>query len=282
MGKLAHRRLAVVLVTEGPHFGRTPKRPDISIDAVSHVFTTALAPLFIPSRRLVEVLFDLGHVDQIRSASMSFSDPRDDLFPREPRGGSILQVRMTPVELFLLPIVDGDILGVRGEVIPEVFDQPELLGGAEVEDRGRFVAHLSILSAAIGDEMSFVHHAVVGHFVRDGDFFAVTKNLDRSGGRSPIVERPIDLDILPRLVESSNAPGGIGVDLTAGPIWAEDGYLVFDLHGLREHEISFLERLVEETGCQIVELLPSRVYSVDQLTPTRRMMRAGEDNPPPG
>src|SRR4051794_17050836 len=63
------------------------------------------------------------------------------LLPAQPCCRIVLEVRLSPREFFFLPLVDRDSLRGGGDVIPKVFDELELLGQREVENRGNLGRH---------------------------------------------------------------------------------------------------------------------------------------------
>ena len=44
-----------------------------------------------------------------------------------------LQIRFAPFEFLYLPVVDGYVFRLGGNVVPEVFDELDLFGRAKVE-----------------------------------------------------------------------------------------------------------------------------------------------------
>jgi len=61
--------------------------------------------------------------------------PSLDLVPGETRGGVPHEVRLTSVEFGDLPVVDGDRVRGRREVVPEISHVLEFFRRAQVEDR---------------------------------------------------------------------------------------------------------------------------------------------------
>jgi hypothetical protein len=74
-------------------------------------------------------------------AAMSGADSPLDFFPGEAGRWILHEVCFTPVEFFLLPIVDWHGFRRRRKVIPQILHQLELLGWAEVEDGIRVLGH---------------------------------------------------------------------------------------------------------------------------------------------
>jgi hypothetical protein len=66
------------------------------------------------------------------SAAIPASDPPLDLLPGKTRRRVVLEVGLAPGQFLLLPVVDRDRLGIRGQIIPEVLDQLKLFGRTQV------------------------------------------------------------------------------------------------------------------------------------------------------
>jgi hypothetical protein len=79
---------------------------------------------------------------------MTRPDPSLHLIPGEAGRRVRRQVGLPAVQLFSLPIVDGNDVGRGREIVPEVFDELELLRRAQVEDGSFFMIH--VLSSLTG------------------------------------------------------------------------------------------------------------------------------------
>src|SRR5690242_19577026 len=69
------------------------------------------------------------------SAAMAAANPPLDLLPGQARCRIIPEVGFASFQLLDLPVVDRNVLGSRRQVVPEVFDELQLLLGAQVEER---------------------------------------------------------------------------------------------------------------------------------------------------
>src|SRR4051794_35797237 len=77
------------------------------------------------------------------SAAMAASNPPLDLLPGQAGCRIVAEIGFAPFQLLDLPVVDRDVLGSRRQVVPEIFDELQLLRGAEVEDRFARPIHVS-------------------------------------------------------------------------------------------------------------------------------------------
>ena len=66
---------------------------------------------------------------------MTFADRRLDVFPSDGRSRSRHQAGFAKGEFLFLPLVDRHVVRIGREVVPQVFDQLQLFGGREVEER---------------------------------------------------------------------------------------------------------------------------------------------------
>ncbi len=57
------------------------------------------------------------------------------LIPRSSRGRIFCQIRFPARQFLLLPIVDRHRFRHGREIVPQIFDQLEFLGGTEIKDR---------------------------------------------------------------------------------------------------------------------------------------------------
>src|SRR5208283_5933404 len=103
--------------------------------------------------------------------------------------------------------------------------------------------------------MSFVHYLYVGHFEHDGAFVRFS-NTPTDPLLKPVVSRPLDTDMVKRLVQQSRGrevEAGDSLFPMSWALWAEDGYLACDQCVLSQETIDFLVRLARETGCELVD-----------------------------
>jgi hypothetical protein len=113
--------------------------------------------------------------------------------------------------------------------------------------------------------MSFLHLVYIGDFELDGGVTLRMGSTPDDPIRRPVVRRPIDLDIIKRLVPDGSLTEGAGVFPDNWSIRLENGYLVCDHYALDLEEIPFLRRLVEESDCRLFER--GFEVSVDDLEP---------------
>ncbi len=77
----------------------------------------------------------------INLAAITAANPSLDLFPSKPRARILQQIRFPSGELLFLPIVDRHRVGRSRKIIPEVFNELQLLRWAQVENGGHFCTH---------------------------------------------------------------------------------------------------------------------------------------------
>ena len=68
------------------------------------------------------------------SAAIAGPNPLFDLIPGKPGSRVAHQVGLTPRQLFLLPVVDGNRGWTGRQVVPEILYQLKFLRGTQVED----------------------------------------------------------------------------------------------------------------------------------------------------
>src|SRR6266436_1890297 len=78
---------------------------------------------------------------RISSAAIAAADPAFHFFPRESGSRILQEIRLSPRQLLLLPVVDRYSIGRGGELIPQILHELELLRGAQIKDRWRRCAH---------------------------------------------------------------------------------------------------------------------------------------------
>jgi hypothetical protein len=117
--------------------------------------------------------------------------------------------------------------------------------------------------------MSFFHCLYLGHFEHDGDAIRFTSTPTDPILR-PVVRRPLNLEELKCITEEA-ALSVPGQRLFPGDweMWVEDGYLVCNRYALSREAIDFIHRLVQVTGCELVDFNARAAISPEELMPTR-------------
>ena len=66
---------------------------------------------------------------------MTSSDPSFDVFPRESGGWITRQASLSPVQFFLLPVMNGDYFGSGRKVVPQIFHKLKFFRRTQIKDR---------------------------------------------------------------------------------------------------------------------------------------------------
>lgn len=103
--------------------------------------------------------------------------------------------------------------------------------------------------------MSLIHHLYIGHFEHAGKFVRFSHALGDPILR-PVVSRPLDMDVVKRVVRELKPNGCKIADSQLPddwPIWVEDGYLACDQCALTGETRAFIVRLAQLTNCDLVD-----------------------------
>lgn len=102
--------------------------------------------------------------------------------------------------------------------------------------------------------MSFLHYLFLGHFEHDGAVVRFSKRPSDPVYR-PVVCRPLDTEALKAILREMQ--GSHVHELLFPDDWTiamDEGYLVCDKYTRNAAEINFITRVVERTGCEILDV----------------------------
>ena len=83
------------------------------------------------------------------TATVQFPKPSGHLIPRQGRLWTGGETAAAPLNLCKLPLVDRHVFRAAGDIIPEILNQLEFLGGREAEDRGCVGCHGNCSTAVV-------------------------------------------------------------------------------------------------------------------------------------
>src|SRR5262245_48560969 len=97
-----------------------------------------------------------------------------------------------------------------------------------------------------------LHYIYLGHFQHEGDFIRIKKLPGRLAGSRILVERPLDLTVLSRLLELRGlSPESIPESWNLSV--SDEEYIVWECSVVDPGAAEFLSSLREHTGCDIAD-----------------------------
>ena len=85
----------------------------------------------------------------INSAAIAATNPALHFFPREAGCRVLLEVGRSALQFVQLPVVDGNVVGVGSEIVPEILNELKFLRRTQVENRRLLHAHALLLSSGM-------------------------------------------------------------------------------------------------------------------------------------
>jgi hypothetical protein len=104
----------------------------------------------------------------------------------------------------------------------------------------------------------------LGHFEHESGLVRFSKSPSNSAYK-PVVSRPLDMNEIQAAVHDTHESDmGDASFPSDWQIWLDDGFLVCDKYTRNPDEVRFVNRLVERTGCEIVDAIARQSISLEE------------------